>query len=224
MESKRGSGHAQSGPAARTVARSTYHHGDLADALLVVSLELIEQSGVEAFSLRDAAARCGVAVSAAYKHYESKGAILHAVADVGFAALGDRMQKEIDLATPHLHGKREAEERLVATGRAYVLFASERPNLFRLMYGSVGPKGGSGDERPDAPAHRLSRLLVRALEDVLAANGKRGAEVEKHKVIAWALVHGFSMMVVDGLWTKPGKKALDDMIAELGQAVLRSLR
>lgn len=224
MESKRGGGSGQGGSEGKAVTRSSYHHGDLAGALLVVSLELIEQSGVEAFSLRDAAARCGVAVSAAYKHYASKGAILGAVADVGFEALGDRMEREIELATPNLHGRREAEARLVATGRAYVLFASERPNLFRLMYGSQGPKGGSGDKRPDAPARRLSRLLVQALEDVLAANGKRGAEVETHKVIAWAIVHGFSMMVVDGLWKKPGKKALDDMIAELGQAVVRSLR
>ena len=62
---------------------------------------------------------------------------------------------------------------------------------------------------------------------MLRAYGRSGANVEAHKTIAWALVHGFSMMVVDGVWVHPGpnpRQGLDDMIAELGEAVLRSLR
>ncbi|APR82185.1 Transcriptional regulator, TetR family protein [Minicystis rosea] len=222
MEGKRRTAKRDSAPA--VAPRQSYHHGELAESLSRVALELIEKDGVEAFSLRDAAARCGVAVSAAYKHYDSKAAILHAVADLGFQTLADRMKDEGERSTRALTGTRAAEARLVATGRAYILFASEHPNLFRLMYGPHGPKGGGTDARPDAPARRLTRLLVGSLKDVLTAYGKEDADVEVHMVIAWALVHGFSMMVVDGVWTKPGKRALDDMIAELGQAVLRSLR
>src|SRR4051794_32040621 len=103
-----------------------YHHGDLANALARVSLELVEERGVEEFSLREAASRCGVAVSAAYKHFASKGVLLEAVADVGFAALADRMESRRRRATRGLEGTRRAEAALVELGRTYILFAIER--------------------------------------------------------------------------------------------------
>ncbi len=204
--------------------RSAYHHGDLPNALVREARALVEAHGVEAFSLREAAARCGVAVSAAYRHYPSRGALLAAVADLGFQALAERMEQRARRAAGGLAGVRRAEARLVEIGRSYVLFAIDHPNLFRLMYGPHGPKGGGADPRPDAPAHRLSAILVEALEDVMRAYGRAPTHVETHRVIAWALVHGFSMMVVDGVWAQTGKTTVEAMIAELGRAVLRSLR
>src|SRR5262245_8244390 len=127
---------------ARPRASRPYHHGDLANALLSVSLELVEQRGVKGFSLRQAALRCGVAVSAAYKHYESKDALLRTVADRGFEALGDQMDQDMLDAAQGLSGTAAAEAALVALGRRYILFAIERPHLFRVMYGPYGSKGG----------------------------------------------------------------------------------
>ncbi len=201
--------------------RTAYHHGDLTNALVRVSLALVEEHGVEEFSLRDAAARCGVAVSAAYKHFADKDALLGAVAEFGFAALGDRMVERVQQATRGRRGKRRAEAALVELGRTYILFAIERPKLFRLMY---GPIAGAGSGRRDSPAGRLSVLLVEAISDVMRAYGHAPAKLEANKTIAWALVHGFAMMVVEGLWTSGDERALHAMIAELGAAVLRSLR
>jgi AcrR family transcriptional regulator len=204
--------------------RRAYHHGDLPHALVSHSFDLVEAVGADAFSLREAAARCGVAVSAAYKHYASKEALLHAVADCGFVALVGRMEETIARNTEGLRSKAEAEARLVAVGRAYILFAVTRPNLFRLMFGPHGPKGGRGDIREDAPAHRVSTLLRTAMLDVLRGRNPRADDIEARKLVAWALVHGFSMMVIDGLWGVPDDAPLDDTIERLGQVVLESLR
>jgi AcrR family transcriptional regulator len=203
---------------------STYHHGDLANALARVAFELVERRGAEEFSLREAAARCGVAVSAAYKHFASKGELLHAVADRGFHALADEMERRLEVATQGARGTRRAEIRLFELGRIYILFATRRPHLFRLMYGPNGPKGGAGDRRLDAPARRISTLLVGALDEVATRYRHRATSPAANKVIAWAMVHGFSMMVIDGVWEPPSDEALEGMIRELGRAVLRSLR
>jgi hypothetical protein len=51
--------------------RALYHHGDLANALVREARLLVEANGPEAFSLREAATRCGVAVGSASKRAAS---------------------------------------------------------------------------------------------------------------------------------------------------------
>ena len=211
-------------PRGRRRRPSTYHHGDLARALAEESLLLLERQGAEAFSLREAATRCGVAVSAAYKHYASKAEVLHVVADAGFQALWERMEQ---LSADAVLGKgsvKAAEARLIAVGRAYILFAVERPHLFKLMFGPHGVRGGRGDTRVDAPAPKVSKALVAALQAVIDAHARLDVNVQDSKLFSWALVHGFSTMIVDGVWNAPNPATLERMIEEIGQAMVRTLR
>lgn len=201
-----------------------YHHGDLANALAREARLLVEEHGAEAFSLREAAERCGVAVSSAYKHFASKHDLLQAVAAQGFDELADRIERRVRKATQGLSGPLEVEERLVEMGRTYILFALERPHLFRLLYGGHGLPGGDRELLRSESALRVTRLLLGALHGVRVLYGRSGANLELSMVTAWAGVHGFSMMVLDGLWKARSKAALDETISELGQSVLRSLR
>lgn len=203
-----------------------YHHGNLANALVREARALVEESGTEGFSLREAAARCGVAVSSAYKHYASKGELLVALAELGFSELADQIERRVRRATAGHHGAAEAEARLVEMGRTYILFSVAHPNLFRLMYGRHQADGPGRAQLRSSGARRVSMLLVGALQAVLNAYGRPAgeADVEASRVIAWAAVHGFSMMVLDGLWPQSSKSALNAMITALGQSVLRSLR
>lgn len=202
--------------------RRRYHHGDLEAALVRAAIALVEKRGAEAFSLREASARCGVVVSSAYRHFKNRGELLRAVADRGFLSLTELFEEGVRGATGGLSGTAEAEARLVALGRAYILFATRHPNLFRLMFGPQG--GGGGDPRPDAPSHRTSLLLRTAIRDVLAAHGHADRQVDSSQLTAWSAVHGFSLMVIEGLWKPPSEVALEGMIARLGESVLRSLR
>jgi hypothetical protein len=43
-------------------------------------------------------------------------------------------------------------------------------------------------------------------------------------VASWAIVHGYSVMIIDGVWQPANKKEFHAMIAELGQTIIRSLR
>ena len=60
--------------------RERYHHGDLRAALIGTAVELLGERGLEAFSMAEASRRLGVAVSAPYRHFADRDALLAAVA------------------------------------------------------------------------------------------------------------------------------------------------
>ncbi|TKW79284.1 MAG: TetR family transcriptional regulator, partial [Bradyrhizobium icense] len=64
--------------------RVRYHHGDLRRTLLAFALRRVRAGGAAEFSLREAARAAGVTGGAVYKHFESKDALLGAVAAEGF--------------------------------------------------------------------------------------------------------------------------------------------
>ncbi|MGB6235906.1 MAG: helix-turn-helix domain-containing protein, partial [Bradyrhizobium sp.] len=51
------------------MTKSTYHHGNLASALVDAALKQVEQGGAEAVSLRDLAQSLGVSRAAPYRHF-----------------------------------------------------------------------------------------------------------------------------------------------------------
>jgi AcrR family transcriptional regulator len=106
---------------------STYHHGDLPAALIAAAAVEIERIGYENLSLRELAASLDVSRAAPYRHFADRRAVLAALATEGF----ERLAGIYGNAT----GK-TPEMRLAFSGRAYLAFAAERPQLFRLMFAS----------------------------------------------------------------------------------------
>jgi AcrR family transcriptional regulator len=108
---------------------STYHHGDLRAALMRAAAAEIERGGYENLSLRELAASLGVSRGAPYRHFVDRRALLAALAAEGFEELTAIYRKAIAAG-------KTAPARLAASGRAYLAFAAERPQLFRLMFAS----------------------------------------------------------------------------------------
>jgi len=106
---------------------SSYHHGDLHAALVRAAAAEIERSGYENLSLRELAKAIGVSRAAPYRHFADRRALLAAVAADGF----DRLTASYRTAIAN--GK-TPQARLAAAGRAYLAFAADRPQLFRLMF------------------------------------------------------------------------------------------
>jgi AcrR family transcriptional regulator len=108
---------------------STYHHGDLRAALIAAAAAEIERIGYENLSLRELAASLDVSRAAPYRHFADRRALLAALAAEGFERLAAIYRQEVETGkTPRI--------RLAASGRAYLAFAAERPQLFRLMFSS----------------------------------------------------------------------------------------
>src|SRR5687768_2929710 len=70
----------------------SYHHGALREALISAAAALIEQKGLEGFSLRETARRAGVSPSAPAHHFGDARGLLTAIATQGFEALAAALE------------------------------------------------------------------------------------------------------------------------------------
>src|ERR1700694_5784005 len=125
-----------------STSKAPYHHGDLRAALVRAAMELLDESGETALSLR-AVARCaGVSPAAPYRHYADREALVSAISAVGYRELAERLAAA--------HPSPSTPEELARVAVAYVQFALERPALFRVMFGE--PCDRDNDERGAATA------------------------------------------------------------------------
>ena len=164
------------------MAKSAYHHGDLANALVAGALTLIEQGGAEAVSLRDLAQSLGVSRAAPYRHFEDRDALLAAVAARGFDDLN--AEYEAALATPG-----DGRAKLRAAGKAFFGFATRRPGLYRLMFQSDLLNRNPPPAVLIPPADRSYHLLWRAIEVAFPEADKK--EVKVRAVLMFSTSHGF---------------------------------
>src|SRR5262249_20519502 len=143
--------------------RTTYHHGDLVNALKKATLELLIEVGVDGFTLREAAKRVGVNHRAVYRHFADKTGLLAAVAIDGWTTLVQGIETELRKSAG------ACAERLAALARGYALFALRHPAHYRLM---VGPRLNADQRFPELEAaiDRGLGTLTRELE----AGVKRG--------------------------------------------------
>ena len=67
--------------------KKRFHHGDLREALIAATRELLIEHGPDGFTLADACRRAGVTTAAPYKHFRDKQEILEEIVLRGFAEL-----------------------------------------------------------------------------------------------------------------------------------------
>jgi AcrR family transcriptional regulator len=142
---------------------TTYHHGDLRSAVLAAAWKMVEKEGLTGVSVREAARRAGVSHNAPYRHFANREALLAALVAQGFeqlhAALKNRAGREL--------------------GEAYVGFALEHPQRFRLMFSRARANADLQARFADSFAHL-------------------GAEAAAAGAAAWSLVHGLASLVLEG--------------------------
>lgn len=162
--------------------RKGYHHGNLRAGLVAAGLELVRKNGASALTTRACAQWNGVSSSAVFRHFRDRRALLRAVAAEGFAMLA----RTTAIDDPAL----TRQDRLLAIGGAYLRFAIEEPNLFRLMYGADAQD--TADPDPDLEAAADPLLAQTAL-----AAGAEGDTSDPRTLLAWSIVHGLAMLTLD---------------------------
>ncbi len=167
-----------------------YHHGDLRVALVAKALDALDAAPDTELTLRGLAKKVGVSPMAPYAHFEDKEALLDAVAAEGFAALS----AELDAA--QANAPEDPADRLEALAETYVGFGMARPGLYRLMF--AGPAAAEGSLARMAGAQAIARL-----EASVAAVSPPGAATRPTTDIAWAFVHGLTLLVQSG-YLHPG--------------------
>lgn len=190
-----------------------YHHGDLRSALLEAGRAVLEEVGPSQLSLREVARRAGVSHAAPYRHFESREALVAAIAGEGFAALTRTMQA----AT---HGARSSREELVRLAQGYVRFALEHPAEVKNMFASAALRGGP--EGLVAEALGAFELLVEAVRRAQARGELKGRDPLPAATSCWAMVHGLALLLLQQGLTAAGVD-LDNAHAVARRACLHLL-
>lgn len=172
-----------------------YHHGALHAALLAAAQDILESQGLAALTLRAAARAAGVSHAAPKNHFGDLTGLLSDLAAVGFREFAETLRAAAADAAARTDS---VEEILDAAGRAYVRFARERTAMFLLMFRS---------ERLDMHRPQLREAVDEARATLATATARRmGRDPAQppdsaqgaRMVAAWSLVHGFSMLLIDG--------------------------
>jgi AcrR family transcriptional regulator len=174
------------------------------------------------FSLREVARRAGVSHNAPYSHFADKRDLLAAVATAGYEVLKARM-----LAASN--DMRKADEALEAIGIAYLRFGTENPAHYRLMF---GPTLQALDGGPPAEVVEAAAASRGVLRDVM----RRGTEDGSFKIpqndpvalaaavlAAWSLVHGLTLLYVDGLATLETSLSIEQLAGMVSETFMRGL-
>ena len=176
----------------------TYHHGHLRRTLIEAALELAAQEKDWNFSLREVARRAGVSHNAPYNHFAHKRDLLDAAAAAGH----DLLRSELTAAVANVTDPRAALSKLAA---AYVSFGTRNPVLYRLMF-SVAQSGPNWRPEEILAGEWVTARVV--LENILRRGVRigvfdaalsRNPELQAATLYTWAVVHGLTMLAIDGL-------------------------
>ena len=182
-----------------TAKRSSYHHGDLANALVDAATGLARRSGPQAIVIREAARIVGVSVSSAYRHFADHRDLAAAVKlraqhELTAAMRAESVEMRDDPAA-------RAVARLNALGRGYLHFARTEPGLFHTAFDANTPR---------ADASQSFGLLAEALDGMVSSGAMPPARRPGAETAVWATVHGLAELLIDG----GPLSRLDDAAAE----------
>jgi len=170
-------------------ATPSYHHGNLRTALLEKAKEHLIEKGPDKISLRALAREVGVSQTAPYRHFPDKTMLLAALAAEGFKQLFQQTHNA------NIKGG-NAQERLQNVGCAYVEFAVQNPDLYRLMFGPMIPADTELEELDDYGG-RSYEVIVQLITDGVESNEFTEGDPLILANSAWALVHGVASLVID---------------------------
>ena len=194
-------------------SKSRYHHGDLKEAMVLASYDLVRRDGAENFKLSDACHLAGVSTAAPYKHFRDRNEVLELVIARGFEEMTRRSITAVeDAGVATLAG-------MIAMGHAYVRFAVEEQRLFRLMFGQHPVlKQASGVEEDGM------KCFANVIEQV-ALYCERHNVPGDPKTIAvrlWTFVHGAASLLIDEDYAKVAPELdVEALIADTTPSLLR---
>lgn len=165
------------------MAKAGYHHGNLRQALVDATLQLITEKGPQGFTLSEAAKAAGVTPAAVYRHFAGREDLIAEAARQGYEIFASLMEYAYN------DGKPSALAAFEATGRAYLAFARRYPGHYMAMFES----GVSLNANPPLAA---AALRARGVLERAAAKLSEHIPPEKRpppsmfSAHIWAMSHG----------------------------------
>ncbi|WP_284225146.1 TetR/AcrR family transcriptional regulator [Mycobacterium antarcticum] len=168
--------------------RAARGSGDrLRDEIVDATTDLLMETGhAKAVSIRSVAQRVGVTPPSIYLHFTDKDGLLDAVCARYFEAL-DAVMQQVERDQP------STIDRLRAQGLAYVRFALQNPELYRIATMGEGRPGSDVDVTLNSSAFVHMRATIETLmdEDVFPRGDPTMAALE-----LWTVSHGVAASLI----------------------------
>lgn len=161
---------------------------DVRSSILEASIALMNEGGLGSLSMREVARRAGVSHQAPYHYFADREAILAELAGDGFDRLYDYMVSAIGLA-------RDKAGKNRAMGEAYIRFALNNPEVFRLMFRCEMVDLANYPEAKEK-ADKCFQLVADTLGAVITAD-KTSADLAP-VIAAWSTAHGLATLMLEG--------------------------
>jgi AcrR family transcriptional regulator len=173
-------------------AEAPYHHGALRDALLEAAERVLERDGLAGLTLRAVAREAGVSHAAPTHHFGDLTGLVSELAAIGFRQFNAAMAAAGAAAASPM-------EKALARAKAYVAYAQAHPGMYGLMFRT---------ERLDMTRPSLCEAANASFAGLAGAVGASRQEQISEQALsleqaadiarAWSLVHGFTMLLLDG--------------------------
>lgn len=156
-------------------------------AILEAARDLLAEGGLGALSMRAVAARVGVSATAIYNYFDSKQDLVRRVVIQGFERFTGYLRAAIaDLPA----GSRQ---RLYALGQAYIRFALENREYFRVIFAAHAESPSEIEELPEGGGYSLFRQTV---VDAMESGVIRRADPDLVVLYLWTHVHGLVTLML----------------------------
>ncbi|MFB9264979.1 TetR/AcrR family transcriptional regulator [Bradyrhizobium erythrophlei] len=161
-------------------------------------MQLVDEGGPEAVSVREAARRAGVSPGAPFRHFPSRDALMNAVAEEAQR----RFRAEIEAAMAEAPSG-DPLQRFRKLGMAYLRWAMKNPTHFEIIssrrfFDHDRSAAVSGDNA------EVIALTEHLLSEAFAQGLLRVDDLKQVQIAGRALVYGFARMNIDGHFPRWG--------------------
>ena len=192
---------------------STADIEDFRDRLCDVAEPMFAEHGAESVTIRQLAGALGVSPMTPYRYFKDKDAILAAVRARAFERHAEALEGAYQ-AHPDDPVRRGA-----AVGQAYISFALEHPQAYKLMFDIQQPNAGDYPELVRS-GDRSRATMTRYVQELVAAGVFHGdPDLIGH--LFWAALHGPLMLHFSGML--PAAFDAATLIGGLVDALTRAL-
>jgi len=188
-----------------------YHHGNLKEEFLRIAFEFIKENGVDKLTLKVLSDATNTSRSAIYRHFSSKDALIETIIRLGFEQFDDAVAPILRESTKPL------VDRFYLSGKYYITFASQNPNLYRLLFGKK---------------YAYIREEIMSLKDddcsgfgalkIAIEEGQKSGILKKDSsynqaIVIWSSLHGLSSLIINGFMD------IEDIYEKLYEEMFQSL-
>lgn len=163
---------------------------DVRAGILEASLTLMNEGGLGALSMREVARRAGVSHQAPYHYFADREAILAELAGDGFDNLYDYLVSALGQARNKAH-------KVQLMGEAYIRFALNNPEVFKLMF-RCEMCDLSRYPEAKAKADRTFDIVAKSLGAQGGSASDKTSPDLAPVIASWSVAHGLATLLLEG--------------------------